>query len=162
MPLFKHRGHHGGRYDDPHGVTAGKAKAIKKLNKQIRKSGPEEMARGELRNDAYNIAREQEKSSRDYGFGDPFSGSVHEAMLKDGIEGAADRLASTREEIKSHAKKSDDREYAIKKANSKGEYSSIFDEVPPPVPPLTLSQKDVQSYDQKKVARQYYENKVKK
>lgn len=22
MPLFRHKGHHGGRYDDPHGVTA--------------------------------------------------------------------------------------------------------------------------------------------
>lgn len=162
MPLFKHRGHHGGRYDDPHGVTAGKAKAIKKLNKQIRKSGPEEMKRGELRNDAYNIAREQEKFSRDKGFGDPFHGSVHGAMLKGGIEGAADRLASTREEIKSHAKKSDAREYAIKKSNSKGEYSAIFDDVPPPVPPLTLTQKDVQSYDQKKSAREYYQSMRKK
>lgn len=28
MPLFRHKGHHGGRYDDPHGVTAPAKKAM--------------------------------------------------------------------------------------------------------------------------------------
>jgi len=27
MPLFRHKGHHGGRYDDPHGVTAARARS---------------------------------------------------------------------------------------------------------------------------------------
>lgn len=109
MPLgkiFKHKGHHGGRYDDPHGVTAPKAMqggvfVSKKMTKAIKKSGindPEYRKQSAARGEAYEVARrqEQDRKSFSYGFDDkkPRYGSIEEAVMEGGGDAGAERIQS--------------------------------------------------------------------
>lgn len=115
MPLFRHKGHHGGRYDDPHGVTA-PAKAstpvgargriridstpepLPELSKKEQKrkakglkeiNSPKSRAQGARRNEMYQRAKAAEDRRPQRG-PDKFSPGPDTAFIKGGFKGLDD------------------------------------------------------------------------
>lgn len=114
MPLFRHKGHHGGRYDDPHGVTAPAKKAmpvgtpekiqidstpepLPELSKKEQKrkakglkeiNSPKSRAQGARRNEMYKRAKAAEERRPPKGRGplNPTPGP-DTAFIKGGFKG---------------------------------------------------------------------------
>lgn len=115
MPLFRHKGHHGGRYDDPHGVTAPAKKAMpvgtpekiqigttpeprpemsKKEQKRMAKglkeiNSPKSRAEGYKKNEMYKRAKAAEERRPKRGPG-KFEKGPDTAFIEGGFKGMDD------------------------------------------------------------------------
>ena len=114
MPLFRHKGHHGGRYDDPHGVTAPVKKAmplsgtpekiqidttpkpLPELSKKEQKrkakglkeiNSPKSRAQGARKNEMYQRAKAAEERRSEPASPDKYKPGPDKAFVEGGFKG---------------------------------------------------------------------------
>jgi hypothetical protein len=127
-----------------------KKKAIKRVNKEIRQRTPEEAARGKLRGEAYDLARQQEAGSREgdkseYG-SMPQGSGFQRTMVSRGIDAAADKLQETRKSIQSKTEQG----RTIKRRMDGGDMDAVFEPGPAP---FVGDELDVKYYDEGKAKK---------